>query len=185
VSAQIQVKNFPADQDSLLIEMADLLVKGIIEPIHPITSFPSAAVEAAFVDLQRNDLIGKVVLNFPETPHFPVASVAPSLHLRSDVSYLLVGGLGEVGKSISTWMVECGARHLIYLSRSAGTSESDQQFAIELGCQGCEVQFIASSVVSLEEVQAAIKVTSKPIAGVIRWLPLSSSLTPYFTILYE
>ena len=37
-------------------------------------------------------------------------------------AYLLVGGLGGLGRAVSLWMAERGARHLTYLSRSAGDS---------------------------------------------------------------
>jgi len=35
--------------------------------------------------------------------------------LRSDASYLLVGDLGGIGRAVASWMVEKGARHLVFL----------------------------------------------------------------------
>lgn len=42
---------------------------------------------------------------------------------RAEVSYLLVGGLGGLGRSIAMWMVENWAKHLIFLSRGGGKKQ--------------------------------------------------------------
>ena len=48
------------------------------------------------------------------TPKLP-----PPLQLRTDASYLLVGGLGGIGVEIAKWMVnKLGAKSLILISRS-------------------------------------------------------------------
>jgi myxalamid-type polyketide synthase MxaD len=42
----------------------------------------------------------------------------PSLSWRTDGSYLITGGLGDLGLSVARWMVEQGARRLILLGRT-------------------------------------------------------------------
>ncbi|CAI6340543.1 unnamed protein product [Periconia digitata] len=87
---------------------------------------------------------------------------------RSDACYFLVGGLGGLGREISRWMVENGARHLLYLSRSAKESADTTPFFDELRSQGCSISTFAGSVNSLEDVEAAVKQATKPIAGVMQ-----------------
>ncbi|MGG6293712.1 MupA/Atu3671 family FMN-dependent luciferase-like monooxygenase [Leptolyngbya sp. AN02str] len=50
--------------------------------------------------------------------HQAIATPAsPQIRWRSQHSYLITGGLGDLGLAIAHWMVEQGARHVILLSR--------------------------------------------------------------------
>ncbi len=49
--------------------------------------------------------------------HVP-AEPAPPLTWRDDASYLITGGLGELGLAVARWMVEQGARQLILAART-------------------------------------------------------------------
>ena len=48
----------------------------------------------------------------------PSATQAPPLRWRPDASYLISGGLGDIGLLVARWMVEQGARRLILLGRT-------------------------------------------------------------------
>jgi NAD(P)-dependent dehydrogenase (short-subunit alcohol dehydrogenase family)/acyl carrier protein len=48
----------------------------------------------------------------------PSATQAPPLRWRTDGSYLISGGLGDLGLLVARWMVEQGARRLILLGRT-------------------------------------------------------------------
>jgi myxalamid-type polyketide synthase MxaE and MxaD len=48
----------------------------------------------------------------------PSATPAPLLRWRTDGSYLISGGLGDLGLLVARWMVEQGARRLILLGRT-------------------------------------------------------------------
>jgi myxalamid-type polyketide synthase MxaE and MxaD len=50
--------------------------------------------------------------------HRPSATQPPPLRWRTDTSYLISGGLGDLGLLIARWMVEQGARRLILLGRT-------------------------------------------------------------------
>ncbi|PVH98314.1 KR-domain-containing protein [Periconia macrospinosa] len=93
---------------------------------------------------------------------------AVAINFRPDVCYFLVGGLGGLGREISRWMVENGAREILYLSRSAKEGPDTTPFFDELRSQGCLISTFAGSVNSLEDVEAAIKRATKPIAGVMQ-----------------
>lgn len=63
-------------------------------------------------------------------------------------------------------MVERGARYLVYLSPTAGTSDNHKAFFHELAVQGCHSTAVAGTVTSIEDVREAIARSVKPIAGV-------------------
>jgi NAD(P)-dependent dehydrogenase (short-subunit alcohol dehydrogenase family)/aryl carrier-like protein len=120
--------------------------------------------------MQKGTHIGKIVVSFCLEDGKSL-SAAPSTHsvsFDSNSSYLLVGGLGGLGKAVSTWMVENGARHLIYLSRSAGKAAEDKAFFDELESQGCSVQAVKGSVSNQEDVRLALEKATYPIKGILQ-----------------
>jgi hypothetical protein len=104
--------------------------------------------------------------SFAQVPSNIVDS-AP-VYFRSDSCYLLVGGLGGLGRMVSTWMVENGARNIMFFSRSAKEGPETTPFFDQLRSQGCEVTFFAGDVTSLADVEGAVKQATKPIAGVMQ-----------------
>lgn len=118
--------------------------------------------------MQQGQHIGKIVLTMSEkSEDLPCAPSNFVPILRPDVSYLMVGGLGGLGRAVSTWMVEHGARNLVFLSRSAGDSPDVQAFLGELKAQGCHTQLVTGSVTKLSDLKLAIETAERPIAGVI------------------
>ncbi|KAF3491768.1 uncharacterized protein GIQ15_01285 [Arthroderma uncinatum] len=147
----------------------DAAVKnGLIQPIRPTKVFSASEVVEAFRYMQSGTHMGKIVIRMPEgSDGITCPPSRPTVRFSSDASYLLVGGLGGIGKSVSTWMVENGARHITYLSRSAGQSLEDRSFLAELKTQGCSATAVAGSVVNLGDVKLAISQSTRPLAGVI------------------
>jgi len=102
-----------------------------------------------------------------DTSGLPSLPRPSPLQLKSDASYLLTGGLGGLGKVIATWLVERGARSLVFLSRSAGKTPEDQEFFCELESSGCSVTAVAGKAESMEDVEKAISQAPQRIAGVL------------------
>lgn len=154
-------------QSRILIQFNKYYDSGKIKPITPMKIFSATEVIDAFRYMQKGQHIGKIVVTMPEdASELEVASKPQVAKFRSDASYLLVGGFGGLGRSVSNWMVQNGARHLIFLSRSAGDSEKDQIFIRELEAQGCVVQTIKGSVTKIEDVKRTVAEAGKPVAGV-------------------
>ncbi len=123
----------------------------------------------AFRYMQKGVHIGKVIIRMPEKhDEIQAAGRTKPVTFSDKSSYLLVGGLGGLGRAIATWMVECGARNLIFLSRSAGKSSQDQAFLHELQSQGCHAIAVAGSVTDMADVQMAVQSAQKPLAGVLQ-----------------
>ena len=43
-------------------------------------------------------------------------------------TYLLVGGMGGVGRVLANWLVSVGAKNIAFISRSAATSPDNQDY---------------------------------------------------------
>ncbi|KAF6792038.1 Lovastatin nonaketide synthase 2 [Colletotrichum sojae] len=96
----------------------------------------------------------------------PASATAPVF--REDAAYLLVGGMGGLGRSVATWMIEHGARDLVFLSRSAASNQYDD-FVSELeSYPGATITRVSGDVSKQEDVIAAIRQSPKPVAGVLQ-----------------
>jgi NADPH:quinone reductase-like Zn-dependent oxidoreductase/NADP-dependent 3-hydroxy acid dehydrogenase YdfG/aryl carrier-like protein len=112
----------------------DLQRRHITRPVDPIAVFGAAEVESAFRLMQAGQHMGKIVISFeddaqtvplwrsPSTDRGTRPSVVQPV-LDPDAVYLLAGGLGGLGRSLSRMLVDHGARKLCFLTRSAGASE--------------------------------------------------------------
>ncbi|KAI1125068.1 polyketide synthase [Nemania abortiva] len=104
----------------------------------PTIEYSLSQAHDAFRDIQSRECIGKVVL---ETHHDDVVSVMPSqkptTRLDPNASFVIVGGLGGLGRAIARWAVARGARNLILLSRSGAVTAAAKAFLEELAplCQ--------------------------------------------------
>ncbi|KAK1141874.1 Mycolipanoate synthase [Aspergillus melleus] len=152
----------------LLQLMVDQYLNGFFKPITPITTFNAEDAEDAFRFMQKGTHIGKVVIKFPEEDTLPLTVTVPQPRFRGNASYLLVGGLGGLGKAIASWMALNGTRHLMFLSRSAGKSEEDRVFLNELNTMGCSTQCFACDIADLNAVKYAVGQAPLPIAGVMQ-----------------
>lgn len=119
--------------------------------------------------MQKGQRMGKVVVTMPESSDtLPAAPSQSKLCLRADRAYLFVGGLGGLGRAVATWLVENGARRLVFFSRFAGDISRDDPYVQELEAQGCSVQTISGSVYSVEDVDTALNAIAIPIGGVLQ-----------------
>ena len=151
----------------------ELLQKRLITPIRPLKIFDAASIYNAFRYMQPGQHIGRIAVSVRDSPEntklgTEIRDRPRELQLRSSASYLLVGGLGGLGRSVSRWMVERGARHLIYLSRSAGVDPDDGQFVEEINSMGCRVQLVHGTVTGLDDVTRAIRGAEKPVKGILQ-----------------
>ncbi|GFF62397.1 lovastatin nonaketide synthase [Aspergillus udagawae] len=159
----------PSEARRLLERCVALAEQGHIKPIQPLAIFEAEKAQDAFRYMQSGEHIGKIILRFPEIQEELQAKKAlPKASFSGGSSYLLAGGLGGLGMSIAAWMVENGARQLVFLSRSAGKSDEDQAFLRELEDLGCNVKAIPGSVANIEDVHKAVAACPAPLAGVIQ-----------------
>jgi NAD(P)-dependent dehydrogenase (short-subunit alcohol dehydrogenase family)/aryl carrier-like protein len=146
--------------------------------------FEAVDIEKAFRQL-RDDHVDNVVVRIPtDASTLPTTLRYTKLRMRSDASYLLTGGMGGLGVGISRWLIERGARSLVFLSRSAGQKSKDEAFIRELESCGCSVVTVAGRAQSMEDVQRAISLAPHPIRGVVH-LAMVLRDNPIATMSYE
>lgn len=141
--------------------------EGRMGPIPEVHAFKIEDLQQAFRTLQNGSHIGKVVLtDMEDLEKLPAVPSVKAIEFDPDAAYLLTGGMGGLGRSMATWLVERGARSLTFLSRSAGASEENRHFVEELESLGCKAVAVTGAVDKMEDVKRAIAATTAPIKGV-------------------
>ncbi|KAL5050934.1 hypothetical protein BDW71DRAFT_215073 [Aspergillus fruticulosus] len=156
--------------EELQQQIEDWKKEGKIVPIRPVKVFNAVDVVEAFRYMQGGTHMGKILIKMPESAALlPCETREAEVVFAEEDAYLLVGGMGGIGKAVATWMRERGARHFIFLSRSAGISTDSQEFIAELQGQGCTATAVAGSVTHLPDIQRALaQCDGRRLAGVLQ-----------------
>ena len=89
--------------------------------------------------------------------------------LKGNCTYLVVGGLGGLGRAIIRFLAHQGAKHIFTLSRSGAGSNSKKLFVKEMQEAGVNLTIQEGSVVVAEDIQKLVKLAGKrPIQGIIQ-----------------
>lgn len=144
------------DAHRVLNEIARLVDQGVIGPVSPVKAYPMGQLSQAFRLLQSGKHIGKVVLSMALDEQVKVLPQTPTAKLRSDASYLIVGGVGGLGRSIAHWFADHGAANLILLSRSAGDAGKTSSLVTGLREAGCRVVAISCDVSNKDDLARAL-----------------------------
>lgn len=92
-----------------------------------------------------------------------------SPRLRDDRTYLVVGGLGGIGRAVIKLLTKLGAKNIFTLSRSGAVSSAQKQFLVKMEQAGINIVVHKGSVGSLDSILAVKKLAgSQLIAGVIQ-----------------
>lgn len=158
--------------DRLVAETLALYRTGFIQP-PPIKVFDvSKVVDVYRLVANSKETIGNVVLSMLN-PQARVP-VAPALYLSlfdPEKVYLLVGCLGGLGRSLSSWMMKRGARRFVFLGRSGADKPSARQLVTRLEKTGASVDVVRGDIANAADVTAAVAAclaTQRPIGGVVQ-----------------
>lgn len=109
-------------------DVGHLIQAGNLKPVAPIMQFTMAEVEKAFRFMQAGKHMGKVVVRVDDNDMVPAVPRTPKVNVSADATYF-VAGLGGICREIGRWLAEKGAKHLVFLSRSAASGEGNKAFA--------------------------------------------------------
>lgn len=155
----------------LISEVSRLASQGVIRPIHSVTAYPINQAAKAFRLLQTGKHMGKVVLSTPPDQQVKVLPRVPKAKLKTDASYLIVGGVGGLGRSTAFWMAAHGAKNIIVLSRSAGDVQKNASLVSGLREAGCRVFALNCDVTDKDDLARALRIYGSelpPIRGVVQ-----------------
>ncbi|KAG7038038.1 reducing polyketide synthase [Colletotrichum scovillei] len=162
----------PAALGQILDEAFKLVHKGTLRAPSPLTVHSMGQVGDAFRTIQQGKHRGKMVMSFTDNAEAPILRKAKnSLKLNADVTYLLVGGLGGLGRSLARQFIACGARNLAFLSRSGDGSPDAKALIKELSDMGANVKAYRGDVSDPVSFRAALSQCERelpPVRGVVQ-----------------
>ncbi|RAK85213.1 polyketide synthase [Aspergillus costaricaensis CBS 115574] len=154
---------------TILTESLQLMRAKICEPCFPIKTFEASDITDAFRHFSLGTRLGKVTVSFQD-PNTKIRVIPKKYETAfiAQKSYLMIGGLGGLGRSISKWMISCGARRFIFLSRSGTDKPEAKDLVDDLQAQGAHIIVIRGDVCRYEDVERAVAAADCPIGGVIQ-----------------
>jgi D-arabinose 1-dehydrogenase-like Zn-dependent alcohol dehydrogenase len=162
----ILIEDKPTLCGRLLAQVAEMLQHGSLSPVSPVKTFDISQLAPALSYLSKGTHTGKVAVSF-ENQASLVNIIPPASRVRFDsvTKYVLVGGLGGLGRCIIAWMAQRGARRFVAFSRSAA-DHCTGTFMSTIAAQGCSVEQLRCDVSNLSDVDAAIAQASQ--TGVVK-----------------
>ncbi|EER28768.1 polyketide synthase, putative [Coccidioides posadasii C735 delta SOWgp] len=128
-------------------------------------------LDEAMAKFSEGLLQDPVLISYGETDRsLNVAPTRFAPQFDPKASYFLVGCLGGLGRSITPWMMENGARYFIFLSRSGTDSKNAALLVKDIEAKGAIVQVARGDVSSKKDVENAIRnvPSDHPIKGVVQ-----------------
>jgi NADPH:quinone reductase-like Zn-dependent oxidoreductase/acyl transferase domain-containing protein len=147
-----------------------LLSESCMEPPTGLHKYSISEVEEAFRSLQDKNRTGKIVIEFTKASPIKIRiNKTPWVEFDPNSTYLIAGGLGGLGRNIAQWMVRCGAKHLILLSRS-GPRKEELEFIQKLRSQGVQVDAPPCDISDSSQLKSVLDQCSymPPIGGCIQ-----------------
>ncbi|MCJ1437217.1 hypothetical protein MMC27_006603 [Xylographa pallens] len=154
----------------MMESILSMMQAGKLRPQYPLHMYSISELEQAFRFIQSGKSSGKIIVEIDKKAMVPTVQASDSSYLLNpNATYLISGGLGGLGRSLSRWLFKRGAKNLLLLSRSGPTgNEKAQSLIAELVAKGvriecpvCDVSDITSLQIVIDQYQS----TMPPIKG--------------------
>ncbi|MEM9272038.1 MAG: SDR family NAD(P)-dependent oxidoreductase [Cyanobacteria bacterium P01_F01_bin.143] len=110
---------------SLLTKLIARFATAELKPL-PYKEFSLEETISAFQYMQKAKHIGKIVVTHDNPVEINDRS---TLQIDEDKTYLIAGGLGDLGLLVANWLVEKGAKHLLLIGRNQPSEYAQQQIS--------------------------------------------------------
>jgi NADPH:quinone reductase-like Zn-dependent oxidoreductase len=145
-----------------------LIRQETIGMLAPDANYDIADLPDAVTAISQSKTKMNVVLTYDRESVVPVYIPYAQMRFSSESSYLLVGCLGGLGRSLVRWMFSRGARHFVFLSRSGTDNPEAAEFVVELQNLGAKRTVVKGDVSLRSDVDQAIQQAKSPIKGVMQ-----------------
>jgi hypothetical protein len=118
IDLTVLLTTIPHKMFAPLGKVLHLFDQGIFSPVRPLNVLRIHQIESAFRLIAERKHMGKVILEVDEdTMVDTLLTPPPALKLAGDGTYLVAGGLGDLGRRICRLLAGFGAGHVVALSR--------------------------------------------------------------------
>jgi len=166
------IKNIPKNTLATILDRTVRLIRqGYVSTVNPLTTYAFGQIKEAYRTMQQGKHHGKLILSLSGDVRVPLLlRVEESLKLNSKATYLLIGGLGGLGRSLAQLFITSGARNIAFISRYTDTSPQAKELVAKLTGQGVNIRVFRGDIADQESILAALQQCSQelpPIRGAI------------------
>jgi NADPH:quinone reductase-like Zn-dependent oxidoreductase len=151
-------------------EIFKLFESGAFYAVAPVTVFPVEKIEDAFRLIASRKHTGKVVLQCSEDAIVKATLPQPqALQLDRNGTYVIAGGLSDLGRRIAQFLAEKGAGHVVTLSRRTLDIYARVEFENNIKKAGATLHVVKGDILDEISVRNATAYCSAlpPVRGVI------------------
>nr|ALQ32923.1 putative polyketide synthase [Fusarium redolens] len=158
-------------------EVLSMVDQGMLKPVYPVTTFDMSCIEQAFSLMAERKHMGKLVLLADEKTLIQATRPrAPVLRLQQEGTYVIGGGLGDIGKKIGRFLAEKGAGHIVALTRRDADSVAQQPAIVEfnevIDKLGGALHIVQCDIADEQSTRNAaaqlVKLSLPPVRGIIQ-----------------
>ncbi|KAI5265072.1 putative polyketide synthase [Aureobasidium subglaciale] len=165
-------KHRPHEIQDVFADVTKLLQNKVAVPLQPVTVLPISDFSAGLRKIKAGEGSGKIVFTLGADDQVVAESdLQPTpLAMRTDGTYLITGGTRGIGLDLAQLMIDMGARNIVLLGRSGGSSSEVQKLLKKYENSEVRVKALACDVGSLVELQKVVdtmKDELPPVKGVI------------------
>ena len=150
-------------------EACELVHDRQIQPLPDVAVFSYADSSKGFQLAKRRENFHKVVLVPGNDDIVPIAPprFSSTKLFQDHKTYLLVGGLGGVGRTLSQWMIRKGAKNLSFFSRSGDDQPQAKATIAWLQERKISVTVYRGDVTNIQDVQSCVRNIGASLGGII------------------
>ncbi|KAL7625210.1 hypothetical protein AAE478_004425 [Parahypoxylon ruwenzoriense] len=153
----------------LLVEVLDLFRSGVISAVSPLSVFDVSDVTNAMRYFSSRNRMGKVVVNLEKADSkIPLRSMKYATRFSPDKTYVMIGCLGGLGRSLCRWMVSRRARKFVFLGRSGANKPAARALIQDLELSGCQCTVVTGDVCVKADVEKTIAAVEGKIGGIVQ-----------------
>jgi NADPH:quinone reductase-like Zn-dependent oxidoreductase/NADP-dependent 3-hydroxy acid dehydrogenase YdfG len=148
----------------------NLFEQGGFRALSPVNVLPIEKIEDAFRLIASRKHTGKVVLRCDEDAIVKARPPKPQrLGFTEKGTYVIAGGLGDLGKRIAKWLSAHGAGHIVTLSRRTLDECIREEFESEINANGATLHMVKCDILDEASVLKAAEYCSNlpSVRGVI------------------
>ena len=157
----------PAVVAELMRDIKAMRLKGIVRPVpRKVYTLRPSKIEYEHTcqkEPSSRELTSNLLQNDVEHQKTPL-----ELKFSPEASYILVGCLGGLGRSLAYWMITRGAKRLTFLSRSGVVGQEAQEFLDKIRRRSVDVMIVQGDVTSAGDVRRTVDCCTSPVKGIVQ-----------------
>ncbi|KAI0204850.1 reducing type I polyketide synthase 10 [Astrocystis sublimbata] len=153
----------------LLAQTMGLYREGKIRAIEPLQVFDVSEATAAFRSFSSRARLGRVAINLQKLDvKIRVQRLRHETVFSREKSYIMIGCLGGLGRTVSRWMVQRGARKFVFLGRSGTAKPAAKALVDDIRASGAQCTVVTGDICNEKDVIATVAAAEGDIGGVVQ-----------------